>query len=275
MKPGAYPLTRDAAEHARLAAQAAFWSADAAALFALAEIPAGAAVADLGCGTAHVALQLAQHVGPHGRVQALDNDARLVGAAAQDAADAAAVRFECGDAYATGWPAATLDAVHARFLAAPAGRIDALATEMLRLLRPGGVLMLQEPQADSWDIPAAGPAWPRLLEWIRAGFRQRGGDFDAGRGAAERLAAAGAIELRTRRVVHHLPPGHPYARLPLAFCDSLAATWRAAGLASAGEIAALRAEIAAALEQPQPATTFTLVQTWGRRPDKLSCVSAA
>ena len=259
-----YPLTRDAAEHGRLQQQAEFWAGDAALLFAQAGVRAGDRVADLGCGTLHIATQLASRVGREGVVRALDSDAALV--RALRAGVAAPVAVECGDAYATGWPSASLDAVHARFLAAPAGRADALIGEMLRLLRPGGLVLLQEPAADSWTLPGAGAAWPRLLALIRAGFRCRGGDFDAGATIAERLRRAGARGIRRRTVAHRIGTSHPYARLPLAFCRSLTALWHEQGLAAPAELRELTAAIAAACDDPRgTTTTFTLVQAWGRR----------
>ena len=262
-----YPLTRDDAEHARLAQQAAFWSHDAAALFDSAGIAPGQAVADLGCGTLHVARLLAQRVGPQGRVHALDSDAALVEAMRRSAHDAPRLSVERGDAYATGWPAASLDAVHARFLAAPAGGLDRLVLEMQRLVRPGGLLLLQEPIADSWQVPADHGAWPRMLALIRAGFAARGGDFDAGRMLRERLVAAGVRDVRCRAVAHTLDTSHHYARLPLAFCRSLSALWRSIGMASAEEIDDLQHAIERALDAPGGAVvTFTVMQVWGRRP---------
>ena len=261
-----YPLSRDDAEYARLAQQAAFWSADAAALFDSAEVAAGDRVADLGCGTPHVAQLLAQRVGPEGRVRALDNDARLVDAMRRRMGECASLQLECGDAFATSWPDGSFDAVHARFLAAPTGRLDELVDEMLRLLRPGGVLMLQEPVADSWFVPMAGTSWPRLLGLIRAGFAHRGGDFDAGRALADRVRRAGAVGVHTRSVVHELPAAHPYAALPLAFSRSLSDVWRKAGLASAAQIDSLATQTEEALSDAAASvTTFTLVQTWARR----------
>lgn len=258
-----YPLQRDDAEHRRLAAQAAFWAADAAALFDAAGVGAGERVADLGCGTAHVPLELLRRVGSAGRVLALDNDARLLATIDRDRPRQ--LEPVLADAFATGWSDGTLDAAHARFLAAPCGRVDALLAEMLRVLRPGGLLMLQEPVADTWRIPA-GAAWSRLRALIRAGFAERGGDFDVGRTLRARLGRT-LVDVRERRVLHTLPAGHPYASLPLAFCDALADTWRRAGLAGDDELRSLRLEVERALRRPGACvTTFTLVQVWGRKP---------
>jgi hypothetical protein len=128
--------------------------------------------------------------------------------------------------------------------------------------------MLQEPVADSWSVPSAGDAWPRLLRLILDGFERRGGDFDAGRHLERRLRQAGLRQVRTRRVVHTLPSSHPYARLPLSFCASLSALWQSAGMAGADQVQALRCAVEAALEEEDaaPVTTFTLVQAWGQRP---------
>jgi len=179
MNAPAYPLLRDAVEHARLAQQAQFWSADAAALFETAGLAAGGRVADLGCGTLHVAQMLNRFVGPAGTVFALDSDAAVLGAD-PSTGDAARVIVTHGDAYASPWDDGSLDAVHARFLAAPAGRIDALIGEMRRLVRPGGLILMQEPVTHSWHVPCASDEWPRALGLIRAGFAHRGGNLDIG-----------------------------------------------------------------------------------------------
>lgn len=260
-----YPLQRGPAEHARLAQQAQFWAADAAALFESASLAPGSRVADLGCGTLHVAQLMRRFVGSQGSVAALDSDPALVRDVHAEGIEPG-LRLERGDAYDTGWRAGSLDAVHARFLAAPAGRLDVLVREMHRLVRLGGVVMLQEPIADSWQLPAAGEAWPRLRGLIRAGFEHRGGDFDVGRRLAQQLQSAGLGDVRTRCVAHRIASAHPYARLPLAFCDSLAARWRDAALASDDDVRTLRSAIERGLEQPgTTVTTFTLVQAWGRR----------
>ncbi len=264
----AYPLQRDAAEHARLQAQARFWSHEAAALFATANLGAGGQVADLGCGTLDVAEVLAARVGPAGRVRALDNDARLLGGVAGRSATESAARIdvEVGDAYATGWPDRCLDAAHARFLAAPAGRLDALLQEMRRIVCPGGLILLQEPDGDSWHIDHAGPAWTALHRLIREGFARRGGDFDAGRHVAGAMARHGLDAIEERRVTRVLDHGHPYASLPLAFARQLRDVWLKEGLIAEHALDSLLDEVREALQRRGTSCTFTLVQTWGRVP---------
>ncbi|MEJ6021685.1 class I SAM-dependent methyltransferase [Ramlibacter sp. PS4R-6] len=268
MSAADYPLLRDAAEHERLDAQARFWSADAHALFAEAGVERGWRVADLGSGTLHVAEALSEHVGAGGRVVALDSDRDLVrrNAAAAHALRRADVRIEHGDAYATGWPADSFDAAHARFLAAPAGRLPGLVAEMRRIVRPGGCVMLQEPDANTWSLPGASREWLRLREWIRKGFALRRGDFDAGRALLGALADEGFEALGRRCVVRTLPADHPYAALPFAFARQLAPLWLREGIVGATELEAVLAKVRAGLAAGGIAQTFTLVQAWGRRP---------
>lgn len=268
MSAADYPLLRDAAEHERLQAQARFWSLDASALFEAAGVAPGWRAADLGCGTLDVCELLAQRVGARGSVTGVDNDRELVARSAPAAQGIAAscVRLVEGDAYATRWPAGCLDAAHARFVAAPAGRLPELLAEMRRLVRRGGVVMLQEPDADTWRIPAAGPAWTRLREFIRIGFELRGGNFDAGACLLGAMRDAGLGRSGHRKVSYTLPASHPYAALPLAFARQLRPLWLKEGVLREAEIDDMVAEVSRALQAGGDTQTFTLVQAWGRRP---------
>jgi ubiquinone/menaquinone biosynthesis C-methylase UbiE len=73
-----------------------------------------------------------------GRLQAVDNDAALLQQLRADGLPHG-VQLVHGDGLATALPSHSLDAVHARFVAAPCGRLDELLAEMQRLVRPGGL----------------------------------------------------------------------------------------------------------------------------------------
>jgi hypothetical protein len=61
-----------------------------------------------------------------------------------------------------------------------------------------------------------------------------------------------------------LPPGHPYLRLLLQLVTALEA--RLAAFVNAGELERLRQQAEAELREPgRWGTTFTLLQSWGRR----------
>jgi SAM-dependent methyltransferase len=201
-------------------------------------------------------------------VRTLDNDAILVRRMAANAASlwSCDIDVQEGDAFATRWESGSLDAMHARFLAAPTGRLDDLVAEMLRVLRPLGLLMLQEPDANSWHVPNAGRAWLRLRELIRQGFASRGGNFDAGRDLVPALQRHGVEGVRSRHVSHAIPGDHPYAALPLAFARQMRRFWIDERLVGEDELESLLASVQDALARGGAAHTFTLVQAWGRAP---------
>jgi len=150
------------------------------------------------------------------------------------------------DLFASRLEPASFDLVHARFQLAPLGRWEEQIASYRRLLRPGGVLVLEDPDSASWRYNPDAPATNRLIDAIRARFAAAGSDFDVGRRLLELLPGA---EIDAHVVA--LPPGHPYLRLPLQFAASL-------GIEEA-------AGAAAELDEPgRWGTTFTLVQAWAR-----------
>jgi hypothetical protein len=73
------------------------------------------------------------------------------------------------------------------------------------------------------------------------------------------------IDANMRAEVLALPPGHPYLRLPIQMTTGLSP--RLADLVSVEELARLQAEAEAELQEAgRWGTTFTLIQSWGRRP---------
>jgi SAM-dependent methyltransferase len=166
------------------------------------------------------------------------------------------------DIFASKLPPAQFDLVHARFLLAPLGRWDEQLASYVRLLSPGGVLVLEEPDAGSWHFNPPAPASDRLISHILDAFVAAGGEFDAGRALPSLLRNFG-IEPTLSAEVVALGPGHPYLALPLEFAASL----RPKLIQRLGEAAldSLLAETAAELADPQRwGLSFTLVQAWAR-----------
>src|SRR2546421_1314466 len=76
--PDDYVLGTGADESVRLGLQHRLWSAATHLLWERAGIQPGQTVLDLGCGPGHAALDLAQIVGPTGRVIAIDESASFL-----------------------------------------------------------------------------------------------------------------------------------------------------------------------------------------------------
>jgi SAM-dependent methyltransferase len=166
------------------------------------------------------------------------------------------------DLFATRLPPASFDLVHARFELTPLGRAPMQMQTYVRLLRPGGMLVVEDPDWGSWHFNPPAPAGEALIALICEAFA-RWGDAQAGRTHLELLRSVG-ISGHVRAEVLALPPGHPYLRLPLQFATALEP--RLQTFVDTGELQRLRQHAEAELQEPgRWGTTFTLLQSWGER----------
>lgn len=223
---------------------------------------------DAGCGAMGWLGLLADWVGPTGSVVGTDVAAPLLDAARAHVAAEALAHVEVveDDLFASRLEPASFDLVHARFQLAPLGREAEQLEAYRRWLRPGGILVLEDPDASSWRVHPYAPATVALVELVQRAFRLGGGDFDAGRRLPDLLRSLGVERPRLRTTVYALEPGHPYLRLPLQFAASLEARL-VPGVVPASELEALREAVEEELaEEHAWGTTFTLVSAWGRLP---------
>jgi hypothetical protein len=168
------------------------------------------------------------------------------------------------DLFASELEPSSFDLVHARFEIAPLGRGQEQLATYLRLVRPGGTVVLEDPDFGSLHFnPPRTPAHEELITLIEEAFRRSGGDINAGRTQPGLFRSFG-IEANIGAEVIALPPGHPYLRLPLQFSTALAPRLRS--FVTADKLERLQEEAEAELQEPgRWGTTFTLLQAWGRR----------
>lgn len=127
---------------------------------------------DVGCGLAHLALELAQDVAPGGRILALDCSEHMVGEAAarvRAAGLADAVTVRQGDAAALELADASVDFVVAAQVFSYVPEVDRAVAEAARVLRPGGRLAVLETDWDLCTYDSADPAMTRRILEARAG----------------------------------------------------------------------------------------------------------
>jgi len=257
-----YLMAGQATELERLQLQSRVWEPAAHALLAELPLPDSCAALDVGCGAMGWLRVLSSRVGAKGRVVGTDVDARMLDAANAlvQAGQLANVTIVRDDLFASQLPPASFDLVHARFQIAPLGRAAEQIACYRRLLRAGGVLVIEDPDMASWRVNPHAPALQELIDLIERGFLAAGGNFNAGRDNPALMRSVGLAPRIAARIVA-LEPGHPYLRLPLQFAASLRA--RLDALSSAEHVAALleRAEAELAREGTW-GTTFTLIQTW-------------
>jgi SAM-dependent methyltransferase len=265
MRSSEYLLAGQVSELERLKLQSRVWEpAGWRLLEEIGEGRGGRAV-DIGCGVMGWLRLLSEWVGPDGEVVGTDVDDAMLAEAKQFVVGErlANVVLTKDDLFATSLEPESFDLVHARYEITPLGRgAEQLAT-YLRLVRPGGTVVLEDPDVASWHFNPPASALEKLIALIVEAFRRTGGDWDAGRTHLELFRNA-RIEAHVRAEVFALPPGHPYLRLPLQFATALEA--RLLRLVGADELERLRGEAEAELKAPgRWGTTFTLIQSWGHR----------
>jgi SAM-dependent methyltransferase len=260
-----YLLADQPSELERLQLQSRVWEPSGRALLTKVGDGSGRRALDVGCGALGWLRILSEWVGPSGQVVGTDIDERLLGAARSflDKEGIANIELGVDDLFDTKLEPESFDLVHARYVIAPLGRGGEQVASHRRLVTPGGWLILEEWDLASWHFNPPAPAAERLIQLISEIFASLGGE--AGRGLPELLRTIGIEEPEIDAHVVALKPGHPYLRLPLQF--SVALESRLLERVGEDELASLRREVESELAAPgRWGTTFTLIQSWGRRP---------
>ncbi|MET0937800.1 MAG: methyltransferase domain-containing protein [Gaiellaceae bacterium] len=263
---GDYLLAGQASELERLQLQSRVWEPSGRRLLEEIGDGRGARALDVGCGVLGWLRILSEWVGPDGEVTGTDVDDAMLSAADGFVSEEGLrkVGLVKDDLFASELEPDSFDLVHARYEITPLGRANQQMETYLRLARPGGTIVLEDPDTGTWHFNPPAPALERLIALIVETFRLSGGDLNAGRNNLQLLREFG-IEGDVRAEVFALPPGHPYLRLPLQFANSLEE--RLLSLVTVDELDDLRRKGESELGEPDRwGTTFTLVQSWGRLP---------
>jgi SAM-dependent methyltransferase len=120
--------------------------------------PVGAAVVDVGCGGG--TYTRAWHELGAASVTGVDFSEPILQAARQSHGNLAGVSFQPGEATATGLPDACADVVFERALVHHVPDLAAVAAEAARVLRPGGIFLIQDRTPDDVAQPGS-PEHPR------------------------------------------------------------------------------------------------------------------
>jgi len=173
------------------------------------ELQPGGSALDVCCGTGDLALELARHLGPEGTVVGCDFAERMLDAARAKAArrGVAGVRFEWADALELPYGDASFDAATVGFGARNLADLDRGLSELRRVVRPGGRLVILEiTQPTRPPLSAFFSLWfDRIVPLLGTLAGDRSAytylpesvkRFPSPRGLAERMAAAGFPRVR-------------------------------------------------------------------------------
>jgi SAM-dependent methyltransferase len=166
--------------------------------------PAGAQVVDIGCGGG--TYLRAWHDLGAASVTGVDSSSPILEAARESHGHLTGVSFRLGDAADTGLDAAGADVVFERALIHHVPDLGAVAVEAARILRPGGILLIQDRTPD--DVARPGSAdhprgwlfdlYPRLLD-VENGRRPDPSQVDAALAAGFRQVTTTTLwEVRRR-----------------------------------------------------------------------------
>jgi len=204
-----YLLGDSRREAVRLRAQARLWDPTSHALFDRLKIRKGAAVLEIGPGAGSLHRELRRRV--RGPVDAVERSAifsaRLKAAASRDGLGQGQL-FE-GDLIEAQLPVKHYDLIFARwvFLFLP----DPLAhlRKVIRSLKPGGLLALEEYHRETFVLLPRPPEWGDFLNADQAFFRSQGGEASIGSRLPSLYAEAGLEVVEVRPTLKMGGPGSP------------------------------------------------------------------
>ena len=232
----------------------------------MAGIVEGATVADVGCGPAAVSVELAEVVGPHGRVIAVEKDAHALRQARQmvERAGVSNVLLRSGDAGSTGLESSSVDVAMLRqVLAHNGGAEQTIVDHLAGVVRPRGCVFLVDTDLTAVRSLDLDPELSELPERYVRFHREMGNDPSVGLRLAQLLSRAGldVVQFRAQWQILASPPG---VRPPSwAARDAMVR----AGVASEDDVARWGAAFERTDARPDRPTLFIpLFTALGRRP---------
>jgi SAM-dependent methyltransferase len=267
-----YALGGTLAEQQRLILQA--HGLEEHAIWMLDRIPIkpGSRAVDVGCGPIGIMNLLSVRVGAEGTVTGIEREPRFVDMARAELNGRGLRNVEVieADALRTGLEKNAYDIVHERLMLInlPPASQAALLGEMFSLLKPGGVIALQEFDSASYVCYPEHPSWNLLLRIWNDTFHGIGGDEFVGRSLARRLKSAGAENVKMKVHVEIAQIAEYRRTHLLALIESMRGPVLASGRIGDSELRSHMSALSAHLSDP--GTTLIdkmLVQAWGQRPN--------
>ncbi len=228
----------------------------------------GERILDVGCGLGDAALALGADLGAGGEVVGVDASTEMIAAARSRAGDAVCrVRFEVGDAVELDEPDGAFDAVRAERALQWLDDPRAAVAEMVRVLRPGGLLSLIDTDWSTFDLDVGDDDLASIVR--DAMTTERGRPSNVGGRLADLAVDAGLDIVGRTAATHRWIDWDPDESPAPDGCFSMASL--ATDLVDAGRLPADRHEwfvdtVHAAARQARFAMSLTVFGVVGRRP---------
>ncbi len=260
---GNYPIEHRVGEIERLRIQSEGMAPDTIAMLDLFGPMNGWSCIDIGCGPGGITSILSERVGTSGRVVGIDMDTEFIKYARSKAARN--VEFLLGNAYDCSLPPKMFDLVHMRFVASTAGTPEKLIAEACRLVRPGGIVALQEPDGSTLNCYPQHPAWDQLKKVLLAVFKGVGADLELARRLYNLAYKFGLLDVQYRTALLGVRSIDPMVDYLPSTVESLRGSVIKLGLMSEADLNAALVECRNHLSTAGTAfTMYTVAQVWGR-----------
>jgi ubiquinone/menaquinone biosynthesis C-methylase UbiE len=217
---------------------------------------------EVGAGGPSIPTWLAQGVGPTGKVIATDIDTSWL-----DKVEDRRYEVLRHDVAADAPPGAAFDLVHARLVLVHVIDRDRAIANMVKALRPGGWLILEEadPELQGMACPDEFGPEQELANKLKRAFRslmaERGVDLSFGRTLPRRLRNAGLVEIQSDA---YFPVGGPVCNeLERATLEQIRGRLVDSGLATQQEIDQHLANVASGLLE---IATSPMISAWAHKP---------
>ena len=266
-----YVLGSEPDERQRLELQHQLWRPLAQAAWKRAGLKPGAAALDLGCGPGWAARDLAEQVGPSGRVLGLENDVAYLAdakalATTGELAQLSFIRHDLHQA-----PLAldqAFDLSWCRWVAMFLRDLDPLIAQLELALRPGGVAVVHEYiHWSTFGLYPGGAILQRFAAAVLSSFAASGGVANVNRRLPSLLAARGFLIEEVRPLASVGGPGSWVAQWLEPFVRVYGRRLQAMGLWSAAEASEADAAMAAARRDPGSLWVGpTVLELLARRP---------
>ena len=246
----------------RLGLQHRVWRQTVLECWRRAGIGPGSKVIDVGAGPGFAAADLADIVGPAGRVVAVERSARFVEAGRAMLADRglANVEFHELDLMTDPLPAGGMDASWCRWVACFVASPSLLLDKLAAVIRPGGVAIFHEYiHYDTLRITTAGPRMREFVQQVEHGWREAGGEPNIAPAVVKLLQERGFSVRDAIPRVFCARPGDELWQWPATFIDIHLRHQLETGRIQASWAEAVRAEFAAAGQQAATLLTTPMV----------------
>src|ERR1700687_148210 len=266
-----YVFGADQTELERLLVQAEGLEPEARWLLAHVGVERGWRAADFGCGPIGVLDLLSACVGETGQVVGIEREERFTEMARRIIKHRKLdnVRIILGDALGTSLERESFDLVHERLVLinVPEASQKALITEMLALLKVGGIIALQDYDRVSYVCYPEHPSWTLLRGLYDEAFRMGGGSGATGRMLTWLLRAPGVRNVRTKVHVRTVEVGESRRTHHLSMLEVMHDKILALGKITEQELRDHKKALLQHLSDPDTLLIDRLlVQAWGVKP---------